>query len=187
MRTVLPITLQVVVIVGSFGRLTIDTARTIFVVHETTHTKTLIINNIVTEVNTIDSTVANRVILLEIPTIGIEKVGIVRKTDCIIRTIGQQIVFQFVVERMACIALDFSNINLGVVFTIGIHIRTLEEVDTYCGRNTAIGTRSGTVDILTIVAIAKTTLYIATNKIVVTITQIRVNPLAEISVTQLIG
>ena len=48
-------------------------------------------------------------------------------------------------------------------------------------------TLTGTINIGTVVAVAKTTLDIATHKVVKGITQIGVNPLAEVGLSQLIG
>ena len=155
----------------------------VVVVYETTHTETFIVNNVVTKVNTIDSAVSDSISRNKIPCIGIVKVGIVGEADGIVCAVGETVVFQLIGK----VRTHFTNINLGVILTIGIHVRTLEEVDTYCRRNTGIGTGTGTVGEVTIVAIAKTTFHVATHKVIKSVTQVGINPLAEVGFTQLIG
>src|SRR5574344_1180081 len=56
-----PFALQIVIVVGSLGRFTVSTGGAVVVIHETAHTETFIINNVITKVYAIDSAIANRV------------------------------------------------------------------------------------------------------------------------------
>ena len=111
--SILPDTLKEQIILSSFIRVTIYWITCIIMINKTSHTKTFVIYNTVTEINTIDTLVA--------------------------QLISIRIIF-------------------GIVYSIRIQIRSLEEVNTHSRR---IGTVSLcltiTIDINTIVTIAKTT------------------------------
>ena len=197
---VLPVTTEVVVVIGSFGRLTIDSTATIVIVHKTAHTETLIVNNIVTKVDTIDGAVANDITLFEIPALIVESkevVGMVGNVDSIVDDTSLSIdrvgtgslllhlvTFKELVNGFACgTAKDIVNVNLGIVLAIGIHVGALEEVNTDCRGNTGITTGTGAVAAISIVAVTETTTNVATHKVVKGISQVGINPLAEVSLT----
>ena len=204
--TIHPITTKVVIIVISLRRLTrYKVSTTIIIVHKSTHTETLIVDNVVTKVHAIDGTpcdfIARSIVRVD-PAhsfSSIEKIGIVANSNsiinnttlCINRVLSTY--FLHLVLGKECFDLvvavrqDPRNINLGIVLTISVHIRSLEEVYTYCGRNTRITTRARTIILITIVAVTKTSLNVATDIVIVRITKIRIDPLAKISLTQLIS
>ena len=85
------------------------------------------------------------------------------------------------------VELEFVSI-LRIVDSIGIHVRTLEEVDTNRRRLGTIGFGfTATVNGGTIVTITKTTTNVATYKVVPSITQVEVCPRREISTRQSIS
>ena len=124
----------------------------IVVIHESSHTETFVINNAITKVHTIDSH--------------------------LVKLIAAEQVFITVTDFTGAIRIEF-----GVITTIGIHIRSLEEVNTDGRRLVTVSPAlTGTIDIGTIVAVTQTTGNITTYIVIVSITQIGVNPLREVCV-----
>ncbi len=129
----------------------------VVVIDETTHTETLVIPNAIAEVHTIDGHLVKHVGALE--------------------------EFVTITDNGSAVRVEFR-----VVATIGIHIWALEEVDTHGRRLVAVSPLlTGTIDVGTVVAVTETTAHIATHIVIVSITQIGVNPLGEIGLRNRIG
>ena len=135
-------------------------------IHETAHTETFIIDDAVAEVHAINAEVNH--------------LGLVQ---CII-----------IEDSVSCSRNDFVMVNdklegiLGIVDSIGIHVRALEEVDTDRRRLGTIGFRfTTTINIGTIVTIAETTSDIAAHIVVLGIAEVDVSPRREVGTGQGIG
>ena len=200
---VFPTTGKIVVVVASLRRLTVVTSGVV-IIHEAAHTETLVVDNVVAEVDAIDSAVSDDVTGNKIPTLDIqseEVVGMVGDVDSVINLtaigvervdIGALLLHLILVEELADRLIgrtreDISNVNLGVVFAIGIHVGALEEVDTDCRGDAGVATGTGAIAFIAVVAVAETTTDIAADEVVMCVTQIGVHPLAEIGFLQLIG
>ncbi len=135
-------------------------------VHETAHTETFVIDDAVAEVHTVDTFVNH-----------------LSGTNSIINEDG------VVGNRIDMVEGSFNHVGiLRVVDTIGIHVRTLEEVDTQRRRLSAVGFRfTTTIDVGTVVTITETTTDIATYIVVIAITEVNVSPRREVGTRQSIG
>ena len=180
---VFPEALEVVVVVGCLGGFAVDVAGAVFVVDEAAHTEAFVVDDVVSEVDAVDGAVADGVVGFEVPSQGVVEVGVVGEADDVDGAVGVGVLGEFFRE----VVLHFLDIDFGVVLTIGIHVGALEEVDTDSGGDTGESAGSGAVDILTVVAVAQTTFHVATDVVIVAVTQIGVDPLAEVGVTQLVG
>ena len=128
--SVFPITTEVVIVVSCLLRFTRDSIETVVIVNETAHTETFVVNDVITKVYTIDCAVTDNITRNKVPSIGVVEVSVVSKADGIVCAIRETIVL----ELVGIIGTHFCNVNFGVVLTIRIHVRTLEEVDTNCWR-----------------------------------------------------
>ena len=90
-------------------------------------------------------------------------------------------------KLLGIVSTHLGNINLGIVLAIGIHVRALEEVDTDCRRNAGVRTGTGAVNLVTVVAIAQTTLDIASDIVIKSVTKVSVNPLAEVGLAEFVS
>ena len=160
--TVRPNTTQQVVIFRSvFGVVVVTRTTTIVVIHKTAHTETFVVDDAVAEVHTVDAFVNHLC--------GVD---------------GHK-------DRVTSDRIQHLHIGigiLGVVDSIGIHIRALEEVDTNRGRLATVGFRfTTTINGFTIVTVTETTSHVATYIVVVTITEVNVGPRREVSSSQGVG
>ena len=135
-------------------------------IHETTHTETFVVDDAVTEVHTVDAFVNHLVVT-----------GGVVNEDGVTRSRVDMAKAGFDVESV-----------LGVVDSIRIHVRTLEEVDTDRRRLCTISLRfTATVDGGAVVTITETASNVATYIVVPAVAEVNIGPRREVSARQSIS
>ena len=84
--------------------------------------------------------------------------------------------------------VEQSPVEFGIITLVRVHIRTLEEVNTDCRRMSSVSLDlTGSVNGFSVVTITKSASYVATHIVILCITKVRVNPLAEIGTGKGIG